>query len=265
MDDAWQPGGLNQTAYVRACKQNQVSSAISRTKSDYAQLMKARRLASRNRAEAACLPCKAKKARCSDNRPCSRCLQSIGEECVDATRAASSDGTAVKHTRTSMFRSNSEPYLSKYRRIPEDQMSSVYPSRAMDAQYLPDLTSEFQNFNPPNKKCNGFSSAQPHSMPPYFDEQTTRRSQQNTALCTVGAASDHRRGAIWRAESARNIEWVWEAAAGPGADDPFRADWKHWESRGGGGGGQLGGRGVSDGRAAEHPARNAARTHALET
>ena len=26
-------------------------------------------------------------------------------------------------------------------------------------------------------------------------------------------------------------EWVWEAAAGPGSDDPFHNDWKMWHPR----------------------------------
>ena len=37
------------------------------------QLLRAQRLAKRTRAGAACLPCRAKKARCSDYRPCARC------------------------------------------------------------------------------------------------------------------------------------------------------------------------------------------------
>jgi len=24
------------------------------------------------------------------------------------------------------------------------------------------------------------------------------------------------------------MEWMWEAATGPGPADPFREDWKHW-------------------------------------
>jgi hypothetical protein len=56
---------------------------ISRTKSDYEQLMKARRMATRRRAEAACLPCKTKKMRCGNSRPCSRCSKIPGEICVD--------------------------------------------------------------------------------------------------------------------------------------------------------------------------------------
>ena len=52
-------------------------------KSDYAQLMKARRMATRRRAEAACIPCKIRKSRCNDYRPCARCTHSGRRDCVD--------------------------------------------------------------------------------------------------------------------------------------------------------------------------------------
>ena len=49
-----------------------------------ATLARARRLAARRRAEAACLPCKAKKAKCNDYRPCARCSNSGNRElCTD--------------------------------------------------------------------------------------------------------------------------------------------------------------------------------------
>jgi hypothetical protein len=40
-------------------------------------LMRARRLATRSRAETACAPCKAKKTKCSDTRPCSKCTDKV--------------------------------------------------------------------------------------------------------------------------------------------------------------------------------------------
>ena len=40
---------------------------------DCALLLRARRMAQRSRAAAACLPCKATKSKCSDFRPCVRC------------------------------------------------------------------------------------------------------------------------------------------------------------------------------------------------
>jgi hypothetical protein len=52
-------------------------------KEEAKQLIRAQRLAKRTRASAACLPCKAKKAKCNDYRPCARCQRSPGEECID--------------------------------------------------------------------------------------------------------------------------------------------------------------------------------------
>ena len=49
------------------------------------QLARARRMASRKRAETACMPCKAKKAKCSDFRPCARCLKSGAGHCRDGS------------------------------------------------------------------------------------------------------------------------------------------------------------------------------------
>jgi hypothetical protein len=47
-------------------------------------LQRARRMAQRSRAAAACLPCKAGKARCNDYRPCARCKKAgINGLCVD--------------------------------------------------------------------------------------------------------------------------------------------------------------------------------------
>ena len=46
-------------------------------------LLRAQRLAKRTRAAAACLPCKAKKARCSDYRPCARCKRNTTDACRD--------------------------------------------------------------------------------------------------------------------------------------------------------------------------------------
>jgi hypothetical protein len=45
-------------------------------------LQRARRMAKRSRAAAACLPCKASKAKCSDYRPCARCKKGK-ETCSD--------------------------------------------------------------------------------------------------------------------------------------------------------------------------------------
>jgi hypothetical protein len=50
--------------------------------SEEKQLIRAQRLAKRTRASAACLPCKAKKVKCNDYRPCARCRTSP-DVCID--------------------------------------------------------------------------------------------------------------------------------------------------------------------------------------
>jgi hypothetical protein len=56
---------------------------ISRAEMEAMQLSRARRMAKRTRTETACLPCRIKRARCSDVRPCPRCLESDPpDECI---------------------------------------------------------------------------------------------------------------------------------------------------------------------------------------
>ena len=55
----------------------------SRPNADSALLIRARRLAQRSRAAAACPPCKKSKLRCSDYRPCARCKKSGLDVCMD--------------------------------------------------------------------------------------------------------------------------------------------------------------------------------------
>jgi hypothetical protein len=50
---------------------------------EYRRLLKARRMATRSRTEAACRPCKARKIKCSDFRPCARCRTGRPEACID--------------------------------------------------------------------------------------------------------------------------------------------------------------------------------------
>ncbi len=51
---------------------------------DRRRLILARRMVTRTRAGAACAPCKAKKARCNDYRPCARCSNLRLEACCQA-------------------------------------------------------------------------------------------------------------------------------------------------------------------------------------
>ena len=75
-----------------------VSYRQERNKEDTRLLNRARRLAKRSRAEAACLPCKMKKAKCGDIRPCVRCRLSNEAGCINSSsmaRSAPANGLSV--------------------------------------------------------------------------------------------------------------------------------------------------------------------------
>ena len=55
-----------------------------RLSEDAKQLLRARRMATRRRAAAACKPCRSRKSKCSDFRPCARCKSSNPLMCVDS-------------------------------------------------------------------------------------------------------------------------------------------------------------------------------------
>ena len=55
----------------------------SRVEEEYKRLLKARRMAKRTRAVAACIPCKTRKTKCNDSRPCTSCIATRPEACVD--------------------------------------------------------------------------------------------------------------------------------------------------------------------------------------
>jgi hypothetical protein len=77
----------------------------SREEDDAKQLIRAQRLAKRIRASAACLPCKAKKAKCNDYRPCARCQKNPGLEdmCIDENPEITSNMYHVDTTLASVF------------------------------------------------------------------------------------------------------------------------------------------------------------------
>ena len=56
------------------------------------RFIKAQRLAKRTRAASACIPCKAKKTRCSDYRPCARCKNCPTEMCRDVDVTVTAEG-----------------------------------------------------------------------------------------------------------------------------------------------------------------------------
>jgi hypothetical protein len=55
----------------------------SRVQEEYRRLLKARRMVTRSRSETACRPCKARKSKCSDFRPCARCSAREPDACMN--------------------------------------------------------------------------------------------------------------------------------------------------------------------------------------
>ena len=69
---------------------------LSRAQVDAIQLARARRMASRKRSETACIPCKTKKAKCSDYRPCARCQNSGREFCENRVALSRSKASSIQ-------------------------------------------------------------------------------------------------------------------------------------------------------------------------
>ena len=66
---------------------------------DDALLLRARRMAQRTRASAACLRCKANKVRCSDYRPCAQCREvGAASTCTDLQSARRSSSASADET-----------------------------------------------------------------------------------------------------------------------------------------------------------------------
>ena len=65
-------------------------------------LLKARRMAQRSRTVTACLPCKIRRTKCNDFRPCNRCRSLDPDACVDQTlvKADASYGSGVQSSRS---------------------------------------------------------------------------------------------------------------------------------------------------------------------
>ena len=105
---------------------------LSREEEDAKQLIRAQRLAKRSRASAACLPCKAKKAKCNDYRPCARCQRSPGEECIDDNPEITSSMYPANIMRASSA-SSDQGSTSKLRSYPGAAISDGPRSTHSDA------------------------------------------------------------------------------------------------------------------------------------
>ncbi len=93
------------------------------SKKDAELLQRARRMASRSRAASACLPCKARKAKCSDGRPCTRCAGRGLELCVDGKK-------------NTLSKSSKQSALSGFQDLPSTIDSQDVSFRVSDSKML---------------------------------------------------------------------------------------------------------------------------------
>ena len=189
---------------------------LTRTQSDYAKLMKARRMATRQRAEAACLPCKAKKAKCSDFRPCARCSQSLPANCVDSM--------AFQPASASSLTRFLNPVM-QHCLLPFDFSSSHGFGPLSEATNMGTTTSR-QFFN--DQTFVIISSPRLQLEPKVYLQQSEQQNTGNEAdqHSSTGCPSTHN---TFIASSNSYVQWAWEAAAGPGNEDPFHDDLKRCE------------------------------------
>ena len=87
-------------------------------KVDDALLARARRMATRTRAGAACLPCKFKKAKCNDYRPCKRCLDSGSDLCTDGSSATRSNSPECLESGQDLFKDSNQAAKSDSSPLP---------------------------------------------------------------------------------------------------------------------------------------------------
>ena len=191
---------------------------LSRTQSDYAQLMKARRMATRQRAEAACLPCKAKKAKCSDYRPCARCSQSGHDKCMDVV-AFQSVGSPYSRRRSNLEKEDYSLSLT---------LSTAHVFRPF--RKAPCV----RTFDAASGSADCFATygyCVPTSSQLTDQVSNDTKSQQREDFCASdqhaeSGSSSTVTNKMLRASFNSCVEWAWEAPAGPGNEDPFHDDWK---------------------------------------
>jgi hypothetical protein len=120
------------------------------SRADDALLLRARRMAQRSRAAAACLPCKANKARCSDYRPCARCKKAGAESlCTDMQSAARFLSTAAGDIQQTSAESGIQVTSTE---SPVSHSIPVTVGRFENMHYLPDneISSNFHTVPMPS-------------------------------------------------------------------------------------------------------------------
>ena len=251
------------------------SPTVSRAQMDAIELNRARRMAKRTRTEAACQPCKIKKARCSDTQPCHRCIKSeMPAVCVNV--GGNSDGHTINE---SCFNPLLNPKAFSYPSNTVDSVFGFFPGQSVTNRKRPsvelcptpapnELVEQSGEASRPSlpstaamcsthriicdSNSNGVSVIHPpfqnmmESIPPAIDAWSVRgcmvgptwpraaaQEVQETIEHHLALGDDHRGGGEARGgpDSPRGVGessgggWAWEAAQGPGDEDPFRGDW----------------------------------------
>ena len=162
-------------------------------------------MATRSRAGVACLPCKAKKARCSDYRPCSRCKQSGKDHCSDSEQSdldqTIPNPKKISWTIPTLLSTNSFDGTASFELAQTARGPSMFVGSAILA----------------------VASKKETNNRPYIAHQPASSSaiQLRTYNAVCGSDADFNlepEDGAWA--------WAWEAEAGPGGEDPFHDDWK---------------------------------------
>ena len=167
---------------------------------DRRRLVLARRLATRTRAQA-CTRCKARKAKCSIFRPCSRCTQ-LQQNCFDG---GLSNG---QNLRVGLGEVSNKPCSVV---VGQHRITMLYSDALVSSHFIapqPSIHAVNAAF------CENFNTMTQSSHAASFP-----------ALESTPAAGGHG----WNICESREL-WAWEAAAGPGEEDPFKGDWAEWVS-----------------------------------
>ena len=180
---------------------------------DNALLLRARRMATRRRAGVACASCKAKKARCSDYRPCSRCKQSGQNYCLDSEQLGLDQPFPTPNNADSFILSLSSWTNST---IPSPEGFSGTTSSQMA-----------QTARGPSMFLGPAILAVASEMEPkplsYFAQRPASLSAIQLLASHAACGSD----ADCKLEPEHGAwAWAWEVEAGPGGVDPFHDDWK---------------------------------------
>ena len=221
-----------------------VSKSPTKSVSDTALLMRARRMATRSRTEKACRPCKAKKSKCSDSRPCASCCKSDPGACMQ------------NYDKKSFFEAGLEPMIETL----DHSRVSATTNIDSDSAAIFVLTQETINIPESRTQVESLTNKS-FSIIHCFDNRvdfiagnaTSQTSFAGTSVLGqssfLSSAADQssqlkteiRKEELRPAQSdsgidgssnidAKQQEWVWEAADGPGKEDPFKDDGNFWIS-----------------------------------